>query len=733
MPYTKIFQQLAAVLAVILMSIGFNSCCTLKTARPAEVTDNPGAPLQDPSYLVVRSCVSKDDFLLAVKDNIQNPIVPDNKPLKVVAEILATEDITFNSLVQVLVSPFVPGHWETVLVKTYQTVRETFGCFIQPWKWGSCWRDVIKEVWVTTQKWVEPQVALYEWQTVAVTKILDRVYSPEATIHYPTYLDDIKIDFNGNKFTIVGYTTTSVKIDVESKLLPLTPEIKLKSVLSVDVQCEITIEGEITITNDKKLVVTANVRPVNIRTPLDKLPKIGGKYFAQYLFTDIGLAKICEKFVEDVSSKSLQNVAGRLLEKNNPKLDFTAKIDYIVQTLGAPRELSKNIWLNINPTEVSSSQIGTNGNDLCIDIGLKFMPTVLYADKPVEPALNKVVFSVQPTAAPVTNINLTLAADRCKLAANIMEAVNKELSDNGNSILKTLNVKNAAVYRTEKNKAVIALDVYSKTKLFKCRIFSAYLLADLTYDNAIKQFALKNVDFDLATQSVLLNSIYKEFADKKIEDAIEQKAAFNIASNYRIAEQLLSMLSYKTDYGVLSGTLSVNSLDGPLITGTSVIMVAKLKGAFAFDVVYSKSEMFASNYLPGRTYESLGLNPATVNDKFVYNRNSLSLNPQIAKFQDDSSYDRVKTLLVINKKLQQDFTKYSHIDLDANASITKNKLAQTCATTTITINNTDPFTYIIDSKGNKIKRRKTFEDRILPGEDFIFIDECGEIKRGVNH
>lgn len=731
MLYHKPFKLVTLFITVIATMVAFSSCCTLKTVRPVAVIDKPTITPQDPSFLTVRSSVSKDDFLRVVKDNIKNPIVPDDKPLKVVAEILATEDITFNSLVQVLISPYVPGHWESVLVKTYQTVRETFGCFLKPWKWGTCWRDVLKEVWVTTQKWVEPQLAVYEWQTVAVTKVLDKVFSPEATIHYPTFLDDIKIDFNGNKFTITGYTTTSVKIDVESKLLPLTPEIKLKSVLSLDVQYEIIIDGEITITNDKKVVVTANVHPINIKTPLDKLPKIGGKDFTQYLFTDIGLAKKTEEFVEKLGAASLQDVIGKLLEKNNPKLDFTGKVDYIVQALSTPRELSKNIWLNVNPQEVSISQISSTGNDLNIDIGLKFTPAVLYSDKPVEPALDKVTFALQPPAPPVTNINLTLAADLKKLAGDIQEMVNKELSDNGNDILKTLNVKNVAVYRTEKNKAVIALDVYSKAKLFKCKVFSAYLLADLVYDDAVKQFALKNVDFDLATQSALLNSIYKAFADKRIEDLIEQKAVFNIESNYRIASQLLSNLSYKTDYGVLSGTATLNSLAGPYITGSSVTMQAKLQGAFAFNFVYSKPEMFASNYLPGPTYENLTLNQTTVNEKFVYSRKSLSLNPQIGKFQDDSSYDKVKRLLVVNKKLQQDFTKYSHIDLDVNTSIAKSRLTQTSVATGIVISN-GAFTYIIDSKGNKIKRRTCFEDRILPGEDFIFIDQSGEIKRGVN-
>lgn len=208
--------------------ITLSACCTIKTVKPIELNDEPIIQKPEPSYVGVRACISNLDFMLAVKKTIKNPIVSDDKPIKVVAEILATEDITFESLVNVMIAPYKPGYWKDVAVKTYQTVRETFGCFLSPWNWGSCWKDVLKEVWVTTKIWVEPQLAIYEWQTVAVTKVIDKVYSPEVTIHYPTYLDDIQIHFEGNKYFIKGFTTTSIKIDVEGKVLPLTPEIKVK-------------------------------------------------------------------------------------------------------------------------------------------------------------------------------------------------------------------------------------------------------------------------------------------------------------------------------------------------------------------------------------------------------------------------------------------------------------------------------------------------------------------------
>lgn len=700
----------------ISIAVLVGSCCTIKTIKPVKINDDTNLLPPEPSYLGVKSCISNTDFLLAIKSNIENPIVKDDKPFKAVAEILATEDITFESLVEVLISPYKPGYWQNVAVKTYQTVREAYGCWLKPWKWGSCWKDVLKEVWVTTQIWIEPQLAIYQWQTVAVTKIIDKVFSPEVTIHYPTYLDDIKISFSGNKFTIIGYTTTITKIDVESKLLPLTPEIKLKSILGLDIKCEITIEGDINITNEKKVVVSLNVPKFNVITPLDKLPKIAGKDFYQYLIADIGLAKITEKGLESLSKKSLEKSIDKLLEKNDEKLDFKGKINYVAQAMSGPKELSKDIWLNLNPIELSSSQLNGSGNNLCINVGLKFEPSVSYIPKAPSTDPNEVPFKVQDIQPPVTNINLKLSGSLDKLASLISENVNKELESNGNTILKKLYVKNVDMYRTEGNKIVIALDVYSKAKLFKCKVFSAYLIGNLLYEDNIKQFSLKDVNFDINTRSAILNSIYKEFIDEKIENTIESNAVFNVESNFRKANELLTKLSYNSDYGSLTGSAELVKLSGPFISNTSVDVIAHLKGDFAFNIIFKKPESFSSAYLPGTTYENLELRNKTINSKNLYDRTDPLFAPEIGKLLDDSAYDNVKRFLILNKKLQQDFSKYNRIDFvnPPKKEDDENK-----------------FIYIIDSKGNKVKKRKSFGDDILPGEEFIFIDKNGEIKKSI--
>lgn len=738
MLYRNIINRALDCFVIMCIAFSVGSCCAIKTVRPVEIKDEPNLPVPDPSYLGVKACISSNDFLLAVKSNIENPIVKDDKPLKVVAEILASEDITFETLVNVLISPYKPGEWIDVSVKTYQTVREAFGCFLTPWKWGSCWRDVLKEVWVTTKMWVEPQLAVYQWQTVAVTKIVDKIFSPEVTVHYPTYLDDIKISFSGNKFTIVGYTTTAAKIDVESRLLPLTPAVKLKNLLGLDISCEVTITGDITITNDKTLAVSFNIPKLDIKTPLDKLPKIAGKDFHQYLFTDIGLAKLTESLVESLGKKSLQKTIEKLLEKNNETLDFKQKIDYATQAMSGPKELSKDIWLNLNPIEVSCSQLNGSGDDLCIDIGVKFEPAISYTLQPPSTAPANVPFKVQDAQPPVTNINLKLSASLDKLETLVSEGINQELVSNSNTILKKLYVKNVDMYRTEGNKIVILLDVFSKAKLFKCKVFTAYLIADLLYEDRIKQFSLKDVNFDVQTRSRLLNSIYKAFVDEKMENIIEEKAVFNIEPHFRQANKLLAKLSYNNDYGTLSGDASLVKLTGPFISNTSVDMFAQLKADYSFTFTRTNPEMFATAYLPGVAYESLDLKKQTIDGKLLYKKNEPLFNPQIGKLQDDSSYDAAKRLVLLNKNLQQDFSKYNHIHFDDATDTSRSNLHllpfnATAKKSTKSFNGENDFIYIIDGKGNRIKKRKNFEDQILPGEEFIFVDKNGEIKKRVNN
>lgn len=696
----NILSELLHYFIIAAIACSAISCCAIKTVRPVEVTDEPNIANPEPSYLGVKACISSNDFLLAVKSNIENPIVKDDKPFKVVAEILASEDISFETLVEVLISPYKPGYWKNVAVKTYETVRESFGCWIKPWKWGSCWRNVLKEVWVTTQVWVEPQLAVYQWQTVAVTKAVDKVFSPEATVHYPTYLDDIRISFSGNKFTITGYTTTAVKIDVEGKLLPLTPAIKLKSLLGLDINCEVTITGDITINNDKTLAVSFDVPKFDIKTPLDKLPKIGGKDFHQYLFTDIGLAKITENQVEGLGKKSLEKAIAKLLEKSNENLNFSKKIDFATQAMAGPKELSKDIWLNLNPIEVSCSQLNGSGDDICMNVGVKFEPAISYSLQPPSTSPANVPFKVQDAQAPVTNINLKLSASLDKLEALVSEGINQELENNSNNILKKLVVKNVGLYRTERNKIVVALDVFSKAKLFKCRVFTAYLVGDLLYDDHIKQFSLQDVNFDVQTRSRLLNSIYKAFVDEKIENMVEAKAIFNIETHFRQANELLAKLSYENDYGKLSGNASLVKLSGPFISNATVDMFAQLKADYAFSFIYPKPEMFATTDLPGAAYESIELKNRTIDGKLLYKRNENQIH------FEEASDTTSKSLMLPKAVRAKILSKLDESD--------------------------DSFIYIIDSKGKRTKKRKSFEDRILPGEEYIFINKNGEIKKKVN-
>ncbi|WP_278011195.1 DUF4403 family protein [Flavobacterium gyeonganense] len=605
-----------------------------------------------------------------------------------------------------MVKPYEPGYWKDVATKTYTTVREAFGCWLTPWKWGKCWKNVLKEVWTTTKVYVEPVVAVYQLQTVAVMEIVNKVYKPEVAIHYPTYLDDIQISFTGNKYKITGYTHTEIKLDVESKIIPLTPEVKIKSLLNLDVHCEVVLEGDVTITNDKKIDLSSGITTFNIKTPMDKLPEIGGKNFSKYLFTDLALANITEKLVEEVGKKSLQNALDKMLEQNANTLNFAEQIAYVTQAMSGSKEVSPNIWLNLKPLEISCSNPYGSEENLCINVGLKFEPNICYSEVIPDLPPGEVAFRVAEPHPAETNINLKLSAPIQKLEVLLSEAINNNLKNSGNKILKSLLVENAAIYRTQNNKIVIALDITRKRLLCNCNVFSAYLTGDLSYDNSIKQFSLKNIDFSVDTRSKLINTIYKEFLDQKTENYIEQHALFDIEPIYKETSQKIENMSYATDYGLLSGNLALTTFLGPYVNDTTIDVIAQLKGNYTFQFLHKKPELFLANPSIIRTDENVSLS------KFVAIPTDTISPKQISEFE---GYSLIKSDSVSEKA-----TVTSLLPLyDENKEVKKKS------------NKDEDFIYLIDSEGKKIEKRKSFEDQIFKGEEIIIIDSVGNLKKKV--
>ena len=686
----------------LVMMIGIaslcGSCCGVKIDRPVQAETPQTAAIAGPSYLEVQACVSNADFLKAVRENIQNPIVKDDKPVKVVAAILATEDLTVNRIVSVLVKPFEPGYFKDVAVRSVKTVSVAFGCWISPWKWGKCWKKVLKEVWTTTKVWVEPVAAVYELQTIAVMEIINRVYQPEVTIHYPTYLDDIKIAFTGNKYRITGYTTTHIKLDVQGNVIPLTPEVKIKSLLALDVSCEVIIEGDVSITNDKKIVVSPGIHTFNVKTPMDQLPRISGKDFYHYLFVELALAKTTEAIVENIGKDALQKALDKAVDGTSDTLNFSDQITYLTQAMSGPRELSEDIWLNVKPLEISCSNPYGNGEQLCMNIGLQFEPSVSYSQAaPDFPLPGDVAFKVTGPQPPIVNINLKLSGQLETLKMKLSEAINEELQDSNNKILKSLSVENVNIYRTENNKAVIGLDVIRKRRFYTCKVFSAFLLGDLSFDNVVKEFSIKNVDFSLATKSKLLNTAYKVFVDQKFEDYIEQQAVFSIESHYEEANRRIQNLHYTTDYGILSGNLELTGLSGPFITDSSIDVTAYLKGAYVFQLIPQKPELFTENVIAGAALET-------------------------TQVSDTSG----RPIAADIKLLDQHRIASAPLAKGTESSLLP--LYDTAKQSTKGTEEGGEFIYIKDENGKIVKKRKHFEDQIFSGDDIILMDSTGVMK-----
>jgi len=118
-------------------------------------------PILDSSFIALPLRVSSYDILRAIRSELNGPVVTGVSP-EIDAKLLATEPISTTDLIKEQVSPFIPGHEITYLKQVMKPVHESYSCAL-PWKWGTCWQDVLKPFTEVAHEWVAPQEAVYRY------------------------------------------------------------------------------------------------------------------------------------------------------------------------------------------------------------------------------------------------------------------------------------------------------------------------------------------------------------------------------------------------------------------------------------------------------------------------------------------------------------------------------------------------------------------------------------------
>jgi hypothetical protein len=721
----KILIFILLLCSVVL--INFSCVRQIRVTAPERVPFLPPESVIPNSSTKVNVTISNKDLIDFIKSEIKNPIIADDNPLHVKASILAIETVTTRELVQSLVSPFVPGKWIDVQKRTFQTVREAFSCALKPWKWGTCWKDVVKEVWVWIKVWIEPQAAVFAWVTQEVTRLLDKIYKVQVTIHYPTELEDAQVQFTGNNFEITTKYNTNLRFDYEQAVVPLGPTLKLTSVLNTNVHNTIKIFGTLTIQEPGNLIVSVDQGKTIVELGIlpANLPILEDIILSEALtglFLPIG--KIMEKLSEKVVNKAIISA----LDKNSEKLNFRESIDLLTQKFGEPKNITDNVWLNINPVSIKAGQLNGLGHSLNFTTGLEFRPVIEF--NPTYPSINpnKVPFIVDNDISDSSFIFIKAQAPLRLLEDTLKATLNEVIDNSGNNLLKKVRVDKISLFNTVGSNIAIQVRFLRKG-VFKRYYFlcNAYITAKLSYNEFQGRFFLADVKFTLDTKNALANSVLNPIIDDAVERIITQKSELSISDNVRIANAAVKNANLEFPYGRLRMNFSPIGIVTPFLTDSTFESGVNLKGKIDFELLF-----FNSLYSNSFTIDQISVEGGykTKNESITDTENYSLNRTKTVVSTDLVDAKRDRKLLVLTEKSKDNFSDFDEIRdpsyLNVNmASFNKNALQDSLTNFTVKIGQL----IYVEENGRNIIRPAKFEDTVIKGDEVLISPIPGIIVR----
>ncbi|KAB1067948.1 DUF4403 family protein [Tamlana haliotis] len=581
----------------------FTSCKTIKVTPPPRLVYD--TPIRTPNYSTVKinASISQNDVINSIRSQIKNPIVNEN-PIKVIATIAATESITEKELIKKLITPYKPGYWLEVSKKVSKTVTESYSCLLKPWKWGKCWKNVLKSVWETTLVWVEPQAAVFQWVAVEVIKTYQKLYKTEVRIHYPTDLVDVKLSFNGNTFEFNTKFRTNLKFDYDQAIIPLGPTLSLNSVIKSPVDSYVKAKGNITIVEPGKIKIDIDKSATTFRfgefSP--NLPVLEGQDLDNLLFPV--LANLIKPQIEKMAEDAINDAFVEAIDDNDDKLNFRSEIDDFTRSIGQPKEIADNVWININPRKVLSGQITGANNRIFYTAGLEFIPQINLT--PIEPSIspNDIPFETRINIKNESYLDLQFNFELKTIGNLIKTDLNNYISEQP-SIKKIIKVSDVEIFRTDNDNLSIKI-IMKKKRLFGSWTFfaNAYITTKMNYNSLRGHFSLDNIGFTLETKESLVSSILNSIVDDKVIELLEENSTFSIKDELRIANSAIRDTTMVLDQGILSLKFKEIEISSPYITSKNLEVNAKFKGKLNFSYIpddqkpiYSKSTTSARLFL----------------------------------------------------------------------------------------------------------------------------------------
>jgi hypothetical protein len=553
------------------------SACRFNVPKPALVIDPE--PEQTTSTIIVPVTSSFNSLSRMIRDEIKNPLAKGVTP-ELDIKLLATESISTEELVKELVTPFTPGHYITIWKEGTRKVQKAVGCWLTPWKWGTCWKDIVEVFTYPVEVWVEPIEAVYRYVSKTVTNWLDKAYDVGAWINYDVQLKDFQLKPAGQDLEVVAKINTDLSVDYKQPVTPIPfgPTLKLKGILKCSIETQATFKINISINPDLSIKITLidDGTEIDFTKICNDLAVKGLNIYQyinpQFLASKLVLKKVLEKSINKAINKQLADNGDILLLKDA----VAANVSKLQSTVA----IAPDIWFVPNALNAFVSQPYINNDGLNINIGLKCKPQVIFST--TEPKID-----LKPLATGVSNeqpkVNVQMGGFVTYRSINdTLQSLLRSFVNNS-SIKLPVSTGAVNVYPSAK-KIVIGIDITKNNKRAR-KLGTIYVWGQVAFDETKEEFYFKDLDFTLESKNVLLK-IISEATGKQLLAYLNKSSHFKIDKELNKLKQQLTNLKKETEFGTVNFNLKEAGISGVNALKDRLAVYVDLSGDAKFNFVY---------------------------------------------------------------------------------------------------------------------------------------------------
>lgn len=529
--------------------------------------------------------IKSNDIVSLLKKQVINPIA-QGESAELGMMLHADESITKEKLENILVTPAREAYDEIkriprTVTRSVKVGTNAYKCYLRPWKWGTCWKDVYKDVTETIIDEVKVRIpaveAVYKDVLVPFIEINQTLFGIKGNFKYDINLNDVDVSFEGNKYTITGFFDVNIKTSIYMDHLPQT--ITPKGNFNSGFRIKIVQKGYIEITPNGLVNVTEP------SSTLEFTELLGSGFLVDAI--DLGSKTIpVTAYLLDLAGKEadkqLNKAIKRVIEQNTNKINIKTYSSNLIKQFDKPIKLNNDGYLYPNVTGLFVSQLNgkkiNNENQVEIKFGVTFQPFATFDTEllPVKDKDSLIKFNTDVIANEGINIILPAFLTYDFVAAQLKPFVNDFNKKNEDKfLLKKFVINNPTSVYSKNGNVNLKVDLYKRKrnkKIGNISIDAQFFTVESDTTVCVKVSNIKIKSSNLLVflgKGIIKNSIIRE-AEKNSCKSVS-------AEVIKASNQIDQKMVIATPLGTIKGQMQSLTLSDILAYPEYVLLKINLK------------------------------------------------------------------------------------------------------------------------------------------------------------